>query len=450
MNKNEDFYRLVCEPINTIILVKKLSRSDEKKMYFSTKGKLSDLKEPISIESYQKFLIKALLKEPNKFFESLDEDNSTDVTRAIYESIIDIYPSLNLHIVCGDLNQGIFLGDIEDAIGTFLKDHLGDEPSAQPQRFKGGSNLNTLSDINKLEKHLKRNLIGQNSAIDQVINATKLIATNLADHSSFFFVGPTGVGKTELARLLGDKYSGNFFKINCAEYASQHEYAKLIGSPPGYVGHTDKSLLAEKAEKSDSWVFLFDEIEKAHHRFYDFLLSLLDEGTCTDNMGRTLDFTNSIFIFTSNAGVSSIKGDSKLGFGDTVETYEGSKDKVEKAIKTQFSPEFMNRIDAFIFFNSLKKKDLKKIASLSLVGIPIKRLKSLLDFIVDNSYSEEYGARNINRFIKNNVALKIADEILKKNVPKKKGNLYTPKIVDNELVIVDTKKYGEDSITSGI
>jgi ATP-dependent Clp protease ATP-binding subunit ClpC len=208
--------------------------------------------------------------------------------------------------------------------------------------------------------------------------------------------------------------------------------------------------LAEKAEKSDSWVFLFDEIEKAHHRFYDFLLSLLDEGTCTDNMGRTLDFTNSIFIFTSNAGVSSIKGDSKLGFGDTVETYEGSKDKVEKAIKTQFSPEFMNRIDAFIFFNSLKKKDLKKIASLSLVGIPIKRLKSLLDFIVDNSYSEEYGARNINRFIKNNVALKIADEILKKNVPKKKGNLYTPKIVDNELVIVDTKKYGEDSITSGI
>ena len=246
------------------------------------------------------------------------------------------------------------------------------------------------------------------------------MASGLAKHSSFLFVGRTGVGKSQLSKLVGEKFSGNFYKVNCAEYAGGHEYAKLIGAPPGYVGHSEKSLLAEKAEQSNRWVFLFDEIEKAHHKLYDFLLSLLDEGTCTDNMGVTLDFSESIFIFTSNQGVSDI---------------------IEKAVKRHFSPEFLNRLDDIVHFNNLTKPQIRQIVSLQLKTIPIVITDPLINFIVEGGYSAEYGARNIARFIKNNVAIQIADSILHKLVPKKPEGLYTPRIVKGKVKIVNTKKY---------
>ena len=172
-----------------------------------------------------------------------------------------------------------------------LKEQItGKTPQAQPE---GSVALSSLEELELLEQHFGDNIVGQKDAIRALMRSLKLMASGLADHSSFLFVGPTGVGKTQIAKLLGEKFNGNFYKVNCAEYAGGHEYAKLIGSPPGYVGHSEKSLLAEKAEQSNSWVFLFDEIEKAHHKLYDFLLSLLDDGTCTDNMGQVLDFTQS-------------------------------------------------------------------------------------------------------------------------------------------------------------
>ena len=240
-------------------------------------------------------------------------------------------------------------------------------------------------------------------------------------------------------------------KINCAEFASAHEYAKLIGAPPGYVGHGEKSMLADKAEKSNRWVFLFDEVEKAHHKLFDLLLSLLDEGKVCDNLGKELDFSESIFLFTSNQGVSNLRGDKRVGFGNEDVTYEESKEDVEKSIKNKFSPEFINRVDAFIYFNSLTPEDCIKIAKLSLKDIPIKRYKVLLNHIVKNGYSEQYGARNIQRFVKNNIGVKVADMILKKRLPKKEGDMYTPKIIDNELFIVDTVEMeNENSQTNDI
>jgi ATP-dependent Clp protease ATP-binding subunit ClpC len=279
------------------------------------------------------------------------------------------------------------------------------------------------------------------------MRSLKLMASGLADHSSFLFVGPTGVGKTQIAKLLGEKFNGNFYKVNCAEYAGGHEYAKLIGSPPGYVGHSEKSLLAEKAEQSNSWVFLFDEIEKAHHKLYDFLLSLLDDGTCTDNMGQVLDFTQSIFIFTSNQGVSEIKRE-PVGFGERKKEVEESvsTETIRKSVKRHFSPEFLNRIDEVVVFKSLTKKDIREIAEIQLEDLPIKATKSLVDFVAENGYSQEYGARNIARFIKNNVSDKIADAILNRLVPKKEEEYYTPRIVDNEVKIVDTKKFNVSSM----
>ena len=307
--------------------------------------------------------------------------------------------------------------------------------------------IRNLNDINKLERHLKRRIIGQDEACEKIMNAIKLIVAGLDKFSTFFFIGPTGVGKTKLAKSLGEKYSGNFFKVNCGEYASAHDYSKLIGAPPGYVGHTDKSILAEKAEKSNMWVFLFDEIEKAHHKFYDFLLSLLDDGTCTDNMGVTLDFSESIFIFTSNHGMQEAKVGNKLvGFDSSRVVYSDSKDQLLDSIKSNFTPEFLNRVDHLIFFNQLNDSQLRKIVNLELATLPIKKSKGLLDYIISNSNSEEYGARNIAKFIKNNVSIKIAEAILDKSVPTK-GDLYSFKVKDENLYISNLKEdtHGSDT-----
>jgi ATP-dependent Clp protease ATP-binding subunit ClpC len=274
----------------------------------------------------------------------------------------------------------------------------------------------------------------------------KLMASGLAKHSSFLFVGPTGVGKTQIAKILGEKFSGNFFKVNCAEYAHAHEYAKLIGSPPGFIGHSEKSLLAEKAEKSNRWVFLFDEIEKAHHKLYDFLLSLLDDGTCTDNMGKVLDFSQSIFIFTSNQGISEINRE-PMGFDRKKTDAKVCNDVLRKSVKRHFSPEFLNRIDDIVVFNSLKKDEIRKIAKLQLDGLPIKQTDPLIDFIVEGGYSEEYGARNIARFIKNNVSSKLAEAILGGyHIPIADNGMYTPKIVNGEVKIEDCRKNNSTSL----
>jgi ATP-dependent Clp protease ATP-binding subunit ClpC len=298
-----------------------------------------------------------------------------------------------------------------------------------------------------LEDYLLENIVGQEAAIKALMRSLKLMASGLSGQSSFLFVGPTGVGKTQLAKLLGEKFSGNFYKINCAEYAGGHEYAKLIGSPPGYVGHTEKSLLAEKAEKSNSWVFLFDEIEKAHHKLYDFLLSLLDDGTCTDNMGQVLDFSQSIFIFTSNQGVGEIKRES-VGFMSSKEEVSDSVSEsvIKKSVKRHFSPEFLNRIDDTVVFKPLSKKDVKDIAALHLEKLPIMTTHALVEFVADKGYSREYGARNIARFIKNNVSDKVADAILNELVPKNGDEFYKPRIVRGEVKIIDTEKYNVSSV----
>ncbi|HAW77484.1 MAG TPA: hypothetical protein DCW74_17355, partial [Alteromonas australica] len=200
---------------------------------------------------------------------------------------------------------------------------------------------------------------------------------------------------------------------------------------------------SEKAEESNRWVILFDEIEKAHPKFYDFLLSVLDDGTATDNMGKVLDFSESIFIFTSNQGISDLKLGEKLGFSQDKVTVNSSKNEIRKSVKRKFPAEFMNRIDNYVFFNTLQPEHVRKIATLALNNLPIKKHKALLDFIAENGYSEEYGARNIKRFIKNEVATVIAEALLSRKLPIKKGDLYTPKIVKGKLHLADLSDTNE-------
>ena len=440
-------YRVVSEELNLVLFVKGFSLDQEQKLYNSVRDKIKNAEAPISIESYKNFIVKKFLIDSEAFFDQIpdDLDEMIEAVDSAYNAIVEMYPPFALEFVCQDLNTDTFMSGVKGKFLKHLKQQLGTEEFLPKQTEPIA--LSSIEDILHVEDYLKENIIGQRDAISSLVNSLKLMASGLTKHSSFLFVGPTGVGKTQLAKLLGERFSGNFYKVNCAEYAGGHEYAKLIGSPPGYVGHTEKSLLAEKAEQSNRWVFLFDEVEKAHHKLYDFLLSLLDDGTCTDNLGTVLDFSESIFIFTSNQGVGDIKRES-VGFGRQEEevTEAVSSEVIRKSIKQHFSPEFLNRLDQFVLFNTLTRSEVREITELQLEDLPIVPTKALLDYIVDNGYSLEYGARNISRFIKNHVSVPVADAILNKLVPKKDGAYYKPRIIKGEVKIVDVEKFQTSSL----
>lgn len=438
-------YRVVSPSLNLVLFVKAFSPDEERDVYNKIRGKVEAAEGLINITEYKEFIVKHFLVDHQGFLDDLPEDYEDDLVEAYdsaYEAIVELYPPFSIDFICTDLNTTTFMTGIGGKILEQLRKKA--EKNQTPPPSNG---LSSIEQIESAKQFFEDNIIGQKKAIDTVIKGLKLTAAGLADHNSFLFVGPTGVGKTQLGKLLGEVYGGNFYKVNCAEFAGGHEYAKLIGSPPGYVGHTEKSLLAEKAEKSNQWVFLFDEIEKAHHKLYDFLLSLLDDGTCTDNMGAVLDFSKSIFIFTSNKGMDEVKTEN-LGFASlrtqtAQETNKQTEHTLIKSVKNHFSPEFLNRIDDIVVFNSLTKQNIKDIAELQLEELPIEKTKSLVDYVVENAYSKEYGARNIARFIKNNISVKVADAILNKEVPVKDGTYYTPRIVKGEVKIINTKKYEE-------
>jgi ATP-dependent Clp protease ATP-binding subunit ClpC len=370
------------------------------------------------------------------------------VLQSIFGFVEGLYPELGVASVMLEIDSEV----LESSMSDYLKG-LYDAATDNTDRVLSKEKLESLvtevqtrskKSLHSLKKKLNEQVINQEDAVDAVVDALKLMAAGLSTFSSMFFIGPTGNGKTRLAEKLADSYFGDrFLKINCGEYGSSHEYAKLIGSPPGYVGHSEKSYLQEKAEKSNSWVFLFDEIEKAHPKFYDFLLNLLDKGNVTDANGNLLDFSRSLFIFTSNKGMSECKiGEQRVGFGKEVVSYEESKDKIQDSLKTQFSPEFLNRIDKIIHFNRLTKEDLVKVAKLELDFLPVKKTKELINYIIQEGYSEEYGGRYLSKFIKNNIAVLVADAVLE-GVSPLRGNLYTCKIKDGKPFIKEMENTNE-------
>tara|TARA_R110000824_G_scaffold9783_5_gene43278 strand:+ start:7520 stop:8905 length:1386 start_codon:yes stop_codon:yes gene_type:complete len=452
MDNDEVPYKVVCPELDAILLIKKYPPRKLQELHVTLKEKINLSKVPLEIPSYINFLINAFIVDVGnlvKIIEKEDEEDHDEIYRSVYECIIGLYPPFGLDVICNDINSELFMevmkaNKSDRAIfEEFLKSVSSEDteflhsPSTGDKKHKKHKKLGSLSSIEKLEVTLKKSIIGQDVAIGSVIKNIKLIASDLFTMGSLFFIGPTGVGKTALSKVVGKHYSGNFYKVNCAEYSSGHEYSKLIGATPGYVGYSDKSILSEMAEKSNQWVILFDEIEKAHPRFMNFLLSLLDDGTVTDNNGRELDFSNSIFIFTSNEGMSKVDYGKSLGFANKNVSYVESQDDILKTVKKKFSPEFLNRIDNFIFFNPLTKEDAKKIAELELKNLPIRKTNPLLNYIIKNAYSEEYGARNIARFIKNDVAVKTAEALLNNKKPTRLGGMFSPRITKSgELQII--------------
>tara|TARA_R100000664_G_scaffold1547_1_gene3958 strand:- start:2333 stop:3718 length:1386 start_codon:yes stop_codon:yes gene_type:complete len=360
---------------------------------------------------------------------------------AYYSAIVEYYPDFRIEYVCYDINEVLpesFL--LESLVSDSKQDEEFkkklDEKTSRKRKKVVEKPLSTLSSIDDLVKFLKKNIIGQDEAIRAVRDAIKLKAADFSSHMNLFFIGKTGRGKTQLARKLGERYSNNFWVINCAEFTNGHEVSRLLGSPPGYIGHSESSLIKEKADKSNRWTIVFDEIEKAHSKLFNILLSLLDTGTLTDNSGNEIDLTDSIFIMTSNCGLKDLKTET-VGFTNGVSS-EGDKEQIMKSIEATFSPEFRGRVDEFVFFNDLTKHDIREIAKLALSKYPIKASNEIVDYIIKHGYSEEFGARDIQRVLKRLVGLPLADEILANRQPDNGTGSYDAEIRENKLEIINT------------
>ena len=289
----------------------------------------------------------------------------------------------------------------------------------------------------KLEDILHQRVIGQDEAVKSVAQAVRRARVGLKDPKrpigSFIFLGPTGVGKTELSKALAEAMFGDensMIRIDMSEYMEKHTVSKLIGSPPGYVGFDEGGQLTEKVRRHPYSVVLFDEIEKAHPDVFNILLQILEDGRLTDGKGKTVDFKNTIIIMTSNVGASEIKKQNSMGFnvnedGMNDTEYEKMKEKVMDDLKQSFKPEFLNRIDDIIVFHQLQEKDLRKIVKLMLKsvrerlkdqGISIEFNDDAEKILAKEGFDIEYGARPLRRAITKTIEDKLSEEILKGTV----------------------------------
>ena len=312
---------------------------------------------------------------------------------------------------------------------------------------------NEAARLQKLEETLHKRVIGQEEAVSAVAKAVRRGRVGLKDPKrpigSFLFLGPTGVGKTEVSKALAEAVFGNedaMIRVDMSEYMEKHSVSKMIGSPPGYVGHEDGGQLSEKVRRNPFSVVLFDEIEKAHPDVFNILLQVLDDGHITDSQGRKVDFKNTIIIMTSNAGAQSIIEPKKLGFGvheDEKQDHERMKNNVMEEVKRLFKPEFLNRIDETIVFRALNKDDMKQIATLMASELQ-KRCREQLQiefvirdaakaYIVEKAYDRKYGARPLRRKIQDEIEDRLAEEIIAGKV--KAGDRVVVTTKHKELIV---------------
>ena len=302
-----------------------------------------------------------------------------------------------------------------------------------------------------LEKMLHNRVIGQDEAVTAVAKAIRRGRVGLKDPNrpigSFLFLGPTGVGKTELSKALADCMFGtdnSLIRVDMSEYMEKHTVSKLIGSPPGYVGYDEGGQLSEKVRRNPYSVVLFDEVEKAHPDVFNVLLQVLDDGHITDSTGRVVDFKNTVIIMTSNAGAENIVAPKSLGFtSETSEEkeHEDMKSKVMEEVKRIFRPEFINRIDDIIVFHMLKKEQIGQIVDIMMRTVNNRIMEQMslsveLDdeakaYIVDKGYDSKYGARPLRRTIQNEIEDVMAEKILEGSI--KAGNKVLVTVKDGKL-----------------
>ncbi len=309
-----------------------------------------------------------------------------------------------------------------------------------------------------LEENLHKRIIGQDEAVSAVCRAIRRARAGLSEPNkpigSFIFVGPTGVGKTDLAKALAESMFGDerlMIRLDMSEYMEKHSVSKLIGAPPGYIGYDDSNggQLTERVRRKPYSVVLFDEVEKAHPDVFNVLLQILDDGRLTDSKGRVINFKNTIIIMTSNVGASQIKKMSSLGFasGDD-DGYDNMKDNINEALREQFKPEFLNRLDDIIIFRKLTKAEAAEISRKIIAGLS-ERLSSrnvsleisdeAMAKLVEEGYNDMYGARPLKRIIQKRIEDRLSDEILAGNVLD--GETVRVTVTDGEFSFRSDKKH---------
>lgn len=311
----------------------------------------------------------------------------------------------------------------------------------------------------KMDEELKGSVVGQDDAIKKIVKAIRRNRAGLKDPGkpigSFIFLGPTGVGKTQLAKVLArylfDK-DDTLIRIDMSEYMEKFAVSRLVGAPPGYIGYEEGGQLTEKVRRRPYSVILLDEIEKAHPDVFNLLLQVLDDGQITDSLGRRIDFRNTIIIMTSNIGSRQLK-DFGLGVGFATKSKEGQADEIakgviEKALKNAFAPEFLNRIDDVVLFNSLKKEDIHEIIDIELeslfkrigeMGYYLKLSDKAKDFIAEKGFDEKYGARPLKRAIQKYLEDPMAEEIIKANIDEG-DNLFADLDEKTQAITIKVKK----------
>lgn len=359
-----------------------------------------------------------------------------------------------------DLEQAKFNWDLQ-AQSTFFD--VTEQDVADVVAMMTGIPVNKIAEAEssklvKMEEYLKMNIIGQDEAISKISKSIRRARAGLKDPNrpigSFVFLGPTGVGKTELAKQLAKFLFDSedaLVRIDMSEYMEKFNVSRLVGAPPGYVGYEEGGQLTEKVRRKPYSVVLLDEVEKAHPDTFNVLLQVLDDGSLTDSLGRKVDFKNTILIMTSNIGTRDIKLDKMLGFGDMKDSnkYDRMKSTIDEAVKKVFSPEFLNRIDDFIVFHQLEHESILKIVDIAvdkLIGrlkpqnINIDVSKSAREFLADKGFDQNFGARPLRRAVQKYLEDPLSEEILKGTFKENSNITVKYKKGSEELSFSDTIK----------
>jgi ATP-dependent Clp protease ATP-binding subunit ClpC len=372
-----------------------------------------------------------------------------------------------------------FLGDLETAkkeweSSAHMTVHeVDEEVMADVVSMMTGIPVNRIAQseshkLLKMSDELRKEIVGQDEAIEKLSKAIRRTRAGLKDPKrpigSFVFLGPTGVGKTELAKSLA-RYlfdsEDSLIRMDMSEYMEKFSVSRLVGAPPGYVGYEEGGQLTEKVRRKPYSVVLLDEIEKAHPDVFNILLQVLDDGILTDGLGRRVDFKNTILIMTSNIGAREIRKTGTLGFGEpsVKDGYQTMKKTLEDSMKRIFNPEFLNRIDDTIVFHNLDKEHILKIIDISVrklfervgtLGLKIEMTKAAKDFLADKGFDKDFGARPLRRAIQRHVEDPLSEEILKGNISQGSTVLIKLNKKLGELVFYDTSKMRPDQIDDNI
>ncbi|HCR92606.1 MAG TPA: hypothetical protein DIU47_01475, partial [Candidatus Pacebacteria bacterium] len=322
--------------------------------------------------------------------------------------------------------------------------------------------------LNRMEDELSKRVIGQRDAVQKIADAVKRSRAGIADPNrpigSFIFLGPTGVGKTELSKALAEFMFNDekaLIRVDMSEFMERHSVSKLIGSPPGYVGHEEGGNITETIRHRPYSVILFDEIEKAHPEVFNILLQVFDNGYLTDSKGRKVNFRNSVIILTSNIGAEHIDRMKTIGFSsdDTKADYEDAKTKVMESLKDYFRPEFLNRLDEIIIFDILSPEAIKEIVKIQ-IGMTKKRLlekeiklnisPDVLAYLAKEGYNPQYGARPLKRIIQNKILTPVASLMISRGVLR--GGTVSVDMKGEELAISvekgKTSKEAKEKVTA--